>query len=64
MPLPNIFTQTVTDKIISRLEKLTPETKALWGKMNASQMLAHCNVTYDLAFERITERPKFSLGYY
>jgi hypothetical protein len=61
MPLPNIFTQTVTDKIISRLEKLTPETKALWGKMNASQMLAHCNVTYDLAFERITERPNFFL---
>lgn len=32
--------------ILSRLDKLTPEGKALWGKMNVSQMLAHLNDAY------------------
>ena len=36
--------------IMNRLKKLTPESKALWGKMNVSQMLAHCNVAYEMAF--------------
>lgn len=29
-----------------RLNKLTAETPAQWGKMNAGQMLAHLNVSY------------------
>jgi ribonuclease HIII len=24
-----------------------------WGKMNAGQMLAHCNITYEMAYENI-----------
>lgn len=59
MALPNIFTKEVTDSLLSRLDKLTPETKPLWGKMNAPQMLAHCNVTYDLAFDRIEQKNGF-----
>jgi len=30
-------------RILARLDKLTPETKGLWGKMNVAQMLAHLN---------------------
>jgi hypothetical protein len=59
MALPNIFTKSVTDQLINRLEKLTPDKTPLWGKMNAAQMLAHCNVTYNLAFDRIAEKPNF-----
>lgn len=59
MALPNIFTKPVSDGLISRLENLKPDMQPIWGKMNASQMLAHCNVTYDLAFDRIKERPNF-----
>jgi hypothetical protein len=59
MALPNIFSPAVTEQLINRLEKLKPETMPLWGKMNAPQMLAHCNVTYDLAFDRIKEKPNF-----
>lgn len=29
--------------IISRIERLTPETKAKWGKMSVTQMLTHMN---------------------
>jgi len=28
-------------ELLDRLERLTPETPARWGKMNAPQMLAH-----------------------
>ena len=30
------------DKLIGAIEKLTPETKPKWGKMNAAQMVWHC----------------------
>jgi hypothetical protein len=30
-------------RIISRLDQLTPDSKALWGKMNVTQMLTHLN---------------------
>lgn len=62
MALPNIFTKIVSDQIISRIVKLTPKTVNLWGKMNVSQMLAHCNVTYEMAFENIHPKPNFIMG--
>jgi hypothetical protein len=57
MSLPNIFNKSVSDEIIQRINKLTPETKPLWGKMNAAQMLAHCNVTYEMIYENIHPKP-------
>lgn len=57
--LPNIFSQSVADEIIDRLQKLTPSTPAQWGKMNVSQMLAHCNVTYEMAYENKHPKPNF-----
>jgi hypothetical protein len=51
MALPNIFTQPVANGVIERINKLTPQTTPEWGKMNVSQMLAHCNVTYEMLYE-------------
>lgn len=51
MPLPNIFDAGITQQIMQRIEQLTPQTPSKWGKMNVSQMLAHCNVTYEMIFE-------------
>jgi hypothetical protein len=51
MALPNIFTKEVADQLIGRINQLTPETKAVWGKMNVAQMLAHCAVTYEMIYE-------------
>ncbi len=51
MALPNIFTKAVADQVIDRINQLTPETKAVWGKMNVAQMLAHCSVSYEMVFE-------------
>lgn len=49
--MKNIFSLEVCNELINRIEKLTPETQAAWGKMSVDQMLAHCNVTYEMAFE-------------
>jgi len=57
MPLPNIFTKSVTNELIQRLNNLKPDTKPKWGKMNVDQMLAHCNVTYEMTFEDIHPKP-------
>lgn len=63
MPLPNIFTPEVTNNLLQRIESLTPSTQAQWGKMNVSQMLAHCNVTYEMMFENIHPKPNAILKF-
>ncbi len=61
MALPNIFKKDVADGVIARINKLTPNTAAKWGKMTVSQMLAHCNVTYELVYENKHPKPNFIL---
>ena len=49
--MKNIFDQNVSNEIIMRINALNATTPAKWGKMNAPQMLAHCNVTYEFVYE-------------
>lgn len=46
MPLPDVFEPAVTAALRTRIESLTPGTRALWGKMSVDQMLAHCTTIY------------------
>ena len=50
MKIQNIYTAPVAEQFINRINKLSANTEKQWGKMNASQMMAHCNVSYDMAF--------------
>lgn len=59
MALPNIFTSAVSDTIIQRIDRLKPNSRPLWGKMNVRQMLAHCNVTYEMVYENKHPQPNF-----
>lgn len=59
MALPNVFEPEIAAELISRLNQLRPETAPLWGKMNVSQMLAHCNVTYEYIYENKYQKPNF-----
>lgn len=63
MALPNIFTAPVSDKVISRINNLSSTTQPEWGKMNATQMLAHCNVTFEFAYEDKHKKPNFFMGF-
>jgi hypothetical protein len=49
--LKNIFDASVTAETIHRINRLTPDTKGLWGKMTVAQMLAHCCVMYEFIYE-------------
>ncbi len=62
MALPNIFTSEVTDTIIARIDQLKSTTPAGWGKMDVAQMLAHCNVSYELVYEDKHPKPNFLMG--
>ena len=59
----NIFTDETASKVIQRINNLNKETKANWGKMNVSQMLAHCNVTYEMVYDNIHAKPNFILKF-
>ena len=55
--MKNIFVGKETEIVIDRINKLSPTTRPLWGKMSSDQMLAHCNVTYEMAFEDKHKKP-------
>ena len=50
MLFPNIFSREIADQVISRINAIQPSTQPQWGKMNAGQMFAHNNVTYEMLF--------------
>lgn len=54
----NLFDEKEANDSLQRIESLTPETQAQWGKMNVAQMLAHCNVAYDLTYTDKYPKPK------
>lgn len=49
--MENVFDAKTAQQYIDRINRLTPETRGLWGKMTADQMLAHCNVSYEMVYE-------------
>ncbi|GAB1855324.1 hypothetical protein MHTCC0001_01570 [Flavobacteriaceae bacterium MHTCC 0001] len=55
--MKNIFDTAVTNEVITRIDQLEPSTAPQWGKMSVDQMLAHCNVTYEMAFEDKHKKP-------
>lgn len=50
MSWKNLFVEKETQETIDRVNQLSSETQAQWGKMNVTQMLAHCNVAYELVY--------------
>lgn len=57
MALPNIFSSSVAEEVIQRIDLLVPTAQPLWGTMNAAQMLAHLNVTYEMIFDNKHPKP-------
>ena len=48
--MKSLFNKTDNQDIINRINNLKPESQAKWGKMNVSQMLAHCQVPLQVAY--------------
>lgn len=46
----SVFKPADVVELIYRINKLTSESRPLWGTMNVAQMLAHVNVSYEMVF--------------
>lgn len=53
----NIFDLNDVNQVINRINQLSPDTERKWGTMTSAQMLAHCNVTYEMVYENIHPKP-------
>lgn len=54
MEVKNLFDADTFSEIVMRMDKLTPDTQRLWGKMEVSQMLAHCKEAFKVP---LSEKP-------
>lgn len=41
--MKNLLNEATVQQLIARIEKLSPQSKSVWGEMNPTEMLAHCN---------------------
>lgn len=55
--MENIFASETVAALTTRINGLTPATTPAWGKMSVSQMLAHCNVTYEMVYDITHPKP-------
>ena len=49
--MENVFDSKDAQNYINRINNLIEDTHGLWGRMTVDQMLAHCNVTYEMVYE-------------
>ena len=49
----SLFDKNTYTDTINRLNALSPDAKALWGKMNVAQMLAHCKEAFKIPLSDI-----------
>ncbi|TNJ67755.1 DUF1569 domain-containing protein [Paenibacillus hemerocallicola] len=47
--MKNIYNPIHTREILSRIDKLSPDSQPQWGQMDVAQMLAHCSSFQDIA---------------
>lgn len=55
--MQNVFLKEDCDQFITRINQLKIDSQPLWGKMSVDQILAHCNVTYEMVYDNIHAKP-------
>ena len=55
----SLFETTTAADIIERLDKVESTTCPIWGKMNAAQMMTHCQTTFEVFFDQKKRRRSF-----
>lgn len=58
MEYKNLFELKEVEEAIARINNLDNKAQPQWGKMSVGQMLAHCNVAYDLTYTDKYPKPK------
>ena len=57
--MKSVFNKADVAELTDRINQLTPQTKQLWGKMSVGQMLAHCNIAYEMVYTNKHTKPGF-----
>lgn len=55
--MKNLFEPSVREEILSRIDKLSPDSKAQWGKMNVRQAMRHMSMAFDIATGKLNPTP-------
>ena len=51
--MKSIFDPLTKEALVNRINSLTPQNKAQWGKMNVFQMAKHCTLHEEMVFGKI-----------
>lgn len=57
--MKSIYNPNDNQAFIERINKLTEDSKPLWGKMTVTEMLAHCQCPMDVAFGKLELKANF-----
>ncbi|MGN6638908.1 MAG: DUF1569 domain-containing protein [Mucilaginibacter sp.] len=57
--MKTVYDQATRDELIARINSLSENSTALWGKMNVYQMLKHCSLWDEMAFGEVKFKRKF-----
>ena len=57
--MKSLFEEAAKNEILNRLDKLSPQSTRLWGKMQVSQMVYHCGRALDMAMGTINPKRVF-----
>lgn len=52
LQIKNLFDKEAYDEVLLRLNKLSPDSQRMWGKMNVAQMLAHCKEAFKVPLSK------------
>jgi len=55
--MKNMFNEKEIQTVVGRIKNLNTQAQPLWGKMSVDQMLAHCNVTYEMVYDKKHPKP-------
>lgn len=57
MAMKSVFNPHDVAELNDRISRLTSTTTPQWGKMSVGQMLAHCNVSYEMLYDSKWPKP-------
>ena len=60
MPGKSIFDAQIRDGILERASRLTPQSKAKFGKLNVNQMVVHCTGGIGMFIGELKVAPKWA----
>lgn len=57
--MKTLFDAAAQGELLARLDKLSPQSRAAWGKMNVGQMLEHCTRALQVPVGDFQVKPSF-----